>query len=157
MPNERERDELSANIYEADTEVTGERARAGLEHVEEGHDDDASGLALSPFNRIAEGYRLAIAGSPDNAEVHYYFGMQYFQCGLYERAAAAFRRVIEIVPELAEAHHRLAGTFVELGRYEDAIKSYEKALTLDDKLLEARIELDTLMRKLNDKQTRNES
>lgn len=145
MPDrvDREDEEMSASAYEAETELRGERAREGLEHLDAGGEDDASGLAQSPFNRLAEAYRLAAARearTEREAAVHYHFGRQYFQVALYEQAVEALRRAVELTPTLAEAHYYLASSLREQGKINEALASYKRALELDDKLFEARLE-----------------
>ena len=145
MPDREDRDDedMSANAYEAETELRAERAREGLEHLDAGGEDDASGLAQSPFNRLAEAYRLAAAkeaGTAREAAVHYHFGRQYFQVELYEQAVEALRRAVELSPALAEAHYYLASSLRAQGKTDEALASYKRALELDDKLFEARFE-----------------
>jgi tetratricopeptide (TPR) repeat protein len=141
MSEKGERDEeMSAGAYEAETELAAERAAEGLAHLDAGEEDDASGLAQSPFNRLAAAYRVACAESPDDPAVHYHFGRQYFQVGLYEEAAAALLRAAELNPRLAEAHYFLGSTLREQGRLDDAIAAYGRALEIDPELFEARLE-----------------
>ena len=136
-------DDMRASLHEADEELTAERARAGLDH--EGDEDDASGLAMSPFARLSEAYAMQSAETPNDANMHYLYGRQFFQVELYEDAAKALWRAVELNAQHAESHYYLAATLRQQGKKTDAAASYRRALEIDPKLFEARLELESLL------------
>ena len=72
----------------------------------------------------------SIQPKPNDAEVHYSYGITYLKKGDYNRAVAAYTKAIELKPDYAGAYRNRGRSYYHKGDYASAIKDYTQAIEL---------------------------
>ena len=72
----------------------------------------------------------SIKPTPNDAEVHYSYGLAYRKKGDHDRAIAEYTKVIALKPDHAGAYRNRGTAYYHKGNYASAIKDYTKAIAL---------------------------
>ncbi len=72
----------------------------------------------------------SIQPKPNDAEVHYSYGIAYLKKGDYNRAIIEYTKTIELKPDYAGAYRNRGRSYYHKGDYASAIKDYTKAIEL---------------------------
>ena len=85
-------------------------------------------LQLGRLEPACEAFRLALAGSPDFAEVHCNLGVALLALHRPDEAIACLERSIALKPGMAEAHNDLGNALQQVGEHQRAVACYRAAL-----------------------------
>jgi serine/threonine protein kinase/tetratricopeptide (TPR) repeat protein len=80
--------------------------------------------------RSLEELRLALEGSPDNANLHVTLGIAYRQLGRWEDAVRELDRGMRLEPRNPRPSMEAAHTFSRLRRYEESIRAWDRVIAL---------------------------
>ena len=72
----------------------------------------------------------SIKPTPNDAEVHYSYGIAYRKKGDHDRAIAEYTKAIELKPDHAGAYRNRGTVYYHKGDYARAVKDYTKAIEL---------------------------
>ncbi len=72
----------------------------------------------------------SIKPTPNDAEIHYSYGISYRKKGDNDRAIAEYTKAIELKPDYAIAYRNRGTAYYHKGDYASAIKDYTKAIEL---------------------------
>ena len=72
----------------------------------------------------------SIKPTPNDAEVHYSYGLAYRKKGDHDRAIAEYTKAIALKPDHAGAYRNRGTAYYHKGNYASAIKDYTKAIAL---------------------------
>ena len=86
---------------------------------------------LKQPQKAREHYLAAMKVDPNDAMIHYNWGLVQALQGNVERAAQSFRKAIEINPEYADAHVQYGVYFETQGQPRQAMERYRKALAVN--------------------------
>lgn len=75
--------------------------------------------------------QAAIAGKPDDSDLHIQLGMAYFEAARLEEARAAFQQALALNPKAAAAYNGIGRICYHTGPPAAAIAAYEQAMALD--------------------------
>jgi tetratricopeptide (TPR) repeat protein len=132
--------DLAASLEPSSTLLFSETARL---HLKSQHTDEADGAddtraaeaaSLQSDELIAESIRRhqqALLNAPNQADLHYRYGLLLRQAGRYEEAIAAFGNAVRIHPSFAKAQIKLAVCLKECGQTDAAVAMFRAALQLD--------------------------
>lgn len=67
-------------------------------------------------------YQARLDRDPNDAEAHFYLGVEYEKRGNLKKAIGAFEEVIRLNPRSAEVHFNIAVLFEQMGEGRNAIK-----------------------------------
>jgi tetratricopeptide (TPR) repeat protein/ubiquinone/menaquinone biosynthesis C-methylase UbiE len=142
-----------------------------LEHYQNRRFSDAENLAVSITNEFpkhqfawkilgallgatdrkseaVDANQIAVALSPQDAEVHSNLGYMLQELGRLDEAKASYKEAIALKPDLAEAHYNLGITLKKLGRLDESEASYRQAITLKPDYTEAHSNLGNTLKEL---------
>src|SRR5262245_26185015 len=83
------------------------------------------------FFAMLESKTLRMSNAHEQAEDHFYKGLDLYSDGKHEEAIAEYRRAVEADPTYTDALHGLARIYQDLGRLDEAIEISQKLATLD--------------------------
>jgi tetratricopeptide (TPR) repeat protein/mono/diheme cytochrome c family protein len=78
----------------------------------------------------AAGYETMLLGDPDNAKLHDYLALLYWDLGKIDQAIARFEATVRLDPRDAKARYNFAMVLVESGRIEEAAAQLRSAIAI---------------------------
>ncbi|RKY70259.1 MAG: hypothetical protein DRP97_04045 [Candidatus Latescibacterota bacterium] len=83
------------------------------------------------FGAAIEEYEAFLEEFPEDARVHYNFGIAYYRQGQYDRAASENKEALALVPGLVPAQINLGLCYRRLGKRPEALESLHIAIAMD--------------------------
>ncbi len=105
------------------------------------------------YAKAEEYFAKSLVENPKDAVAAYDLGNAYYRKGDYLKAAESFYKAAE-APDLKlkeKSIYNLGNSFYKSGQWENAVKSYEEALKVDSKDEEARLNLEFVKKKIQEK------
>jgi len=130
---------------QSEQQQSGQRFDDGDGGVAEGEAPRQDTLLKEAIRR----HRQAIANTPNQADLHYRYGLLLRQMGRHDEAMRAFRNAVSINPCYAKALVKLAIALKELDQVDEAIETFQRAMQVDTRYVDVHYQLGLLFAQKN--------